>query len=189
MGRKRRHWHPGGYYHITVRGNNRQNIFIDDSDFHEYFRILTEVYYKYTFEMYAYCIMNNHVHLLLQSPDVHLGILMRDINKRYSDYYRQRYRFVGQIYQNRYFSREIPDSAGLLKVSAYIHLNPLETKIPMVNRLENYRYSSYPAYFYNKPTSHPFIHLDLLPSFLPDDKKTKTAYAEWCLEQEEETAK
>ena len=126
--------------------------------------------------------MTNHVHLLLSSPEVHLGILMRNINKRYSDYYRKRHNYIGQIYQNRYFSKEIPASIKLLSTSAYIHLNPIETKTPMVNKLQDYPYSSYPAYFYNKPNAYPFIRLDLLPSFL---NQTKPSYAKWCLKQKE----
>lgn len=182
MARRKRTWHPDGYYHITMRGNNRQNIFIDKTDIQEYYRILTDVYYRYIFEIHAYCIMTNHVHLLLRSPEVHLGILMRNINKRYSDYYRKRHNYIGQIYQNRYFSKEIPASIKLLTTSAYIHLNPIETKTPMVNKLQDYPYSSYPAYFYNKPNEYPFIRLDLLPSFL---NQTKPSYAKWCLKQKE----
>jgi len=183
MGRRKRSWHPNGFYHITMRGNNRQNIFNDKIDISEYYRILTDTYYRYTFEVHAYCIMTNHVHLLIRSPQVHLGTLMRNINKRYSDYYRKRHNYVGQIYQNRYFSEEIRDSTGLLKVSAYIHLNPVETKIPIVNRLEDYPYSSYPIYYYNKSPAFPFIRLDLLPQFLPKNtNQTKQAYIKWCLE-------
>lgn len=183
MGRKRRLWHSKGYYHITMRGNNRQNIFSDNIDIQEYYRILTDVYYRFTFELHAYCIMNNHVHLLLRFPEVHLGILMRNINKRYSDYYRKRHNYVGQIYQNRYFSKEIADIHRLLKVSAYIHLNPIETKIPMVKSLEKYPYSSYPAYYYNQSTPYPFVRLDMLPNLLPPKRKsTKHDYAKWCLE-------
>lgn len=180
MARTKRNWHPNGYYHIIVRGNNRQNIFIDHIDMTEYYRILTSAYYKYNFEVYAYCIMTNHVHLLLRSPQVNLGVLMRYINKRYSDYYRKRHNFIGQIYQNRYFSKEIHDPLGILIVSAYIHRNPIETTTPMVKKLENYHHSSYPTYFHNKSSDYPFSNVTLLPKLLKS-KQIDTPYAEWCL--------
>ncbi|TRM10648.1 transposase [Lentibacillus cibarius] len=176
MGRPRRDWHANGYYHITMRGNNRQNIFTDHMDVNEYYRILTSVYGKFPFEVHAYCIMTNHVHLLLRSPHVSLGILMAQINKRYSDYYRRRHDFVGQIYQNRYYSKEVPLPTGMLQVSAYIHRNPIETNVPMVSQLQLYPYSSFPLYYYQRKSPHPFVRLDVLPSLVP----AGTEYATWC---------
>lgn len=175
MVRSKRNWHPKGYYHITMRGNNRQNIFIDKADMNEYYRILNGVYYIYLFEVHAYCIMTNHVHFLLRSPQVPLGTLMARINKRYSDYYRKRHHYTGQIYENRYYSKGIPDPTGLLQVSAYIHRNPIETKRPVVSQLQAYPYSSFPLYYYQQKSPHSFVHLDLLPSLLPPGN-----YVEYC---------
>src|SRR4051794_10669059 len=109
MVRRKRNWHPNGYFHIIVRGNNRQNIFNGRKDVNEYFRILNFVYFKFPYELYAYCIMTNHVHFLLKSPIVPLGKLMAPINRRYSDYYRKKHNYTGQIYENRYYSKEIAD--------------------------------------------------------------------------------
>ncbi|WP_343751539.1 transposase [Lentibacillus halophilus] len=166
MGRPRRAWHSNGYYHITMRGNNRQNIFIDHVDINEYYRILNGVYYKYPFEVHAYCIMTNHVHFLLRSPHVSLGTLMSLINKRYSDYYRHRYHFTGQIYQNRYYSKEVPLPGGMVEVSDYIHRNPIETEVPMVSQLHMYPYSSFPLYYHQRTSPYPFIQLDVLRSIM-----------------------
>lgn len=181
MARPKRIWDPSGCYHIIMRGNNRQNIFIDQKDINEYYRILHYVHALYPFEVYAYCIMTNHSHFLLRSPHVHLGTLMGRINKRYSDYYRKRHDYTGQIYENRYYSKEVVDPAGLLKVSAYIHRNPIETKAPMVRVMQDYPYSSFPYYFYNQKSPHPFVRLDFLPSLLPlgTDKAPKV-YATYC---------
>jgi len=188
MVRRNRNWHPNGFYHVIMRGNNRQNIFNGEGDVKEYFRILNYVYFKYPFELYAYCIMTNHVHFLLKSPIVPLGKLMTPINRRYSDYYRKKHNYTGQIYENRYYSKEVIDPNSLLNVSAYIHRNPIETKTPMVEVMEHYPYSSYHNYFYNTQSPHPFINLELLPSFLPiGSDKTKKAYAAYCVEYEERT--
>lgn len=87
MVRRKRNWYPSGIYHIIIRGNNRQNIFRGEQDVKEYYRILNYVYTKYPFDIFAYCIMTNHLHLLLKSPIVPIGKLMMPINRRYSDFY------------------------------------------------------------------------------------------------------
>ncbi len=183
MVRRKRNWHPNGFYHIIVRGNNRQNIFRGDQDVNEYYRILNYVFDKYPFDIFAYCIMTNHLHFLLKSPNVPIGKLMMPINRRYSDYYRKKHNYTGQIYENRYYSKEILDPTGLLHVSSYIHRNPIETKNPMVQSLEHYPYSSYPYYFHNRKSPHPFLNLDLLPSLLPTSReKSPTEYSRYCIE-------
>lgn len=184
MARRKRNWHPNGYFHVIIRGNNRQNIFRGKQDVDEYFRILNFVNDKYPFELFAYCLMTNHAHFLIRSRLIPLGKLMAPLNKRYSDYYRKKYNYVGQIYQNRYYSKEILDTTGLLNVSAYIHRNPIETKKPMVEQLEHYPYSSYPYYFHGKKEcpSNPFIQLQLLPSLLPAGiEKTAAEYVKYCM--------
>lgn len=189
MARQERGWHPKGYFHIIIRGNNRQNIFNSKEDFHEYFRVLNYVNDRKPFVLYAYCIMTNHVHLLMRSHLVPLGQIMAIVNKRYSDYYRKKYNYVGQIYQNRYFSKEIVDPKGLLDVGAYIHRNPIETTKPMVQCMEQYPYSSYQYYYsdnhMNSP--HAFLQLRLLPSLLPvGTEKTTIEYAKYCADYREE---
>lgn len=187
MARAKRMWHPDSFYHITMRGNNRQNIFQCAADMEEYFRVQRYVYEKYEFEIFAYCIMNNHNHLLLRSPEVPLGKLMAILNKRYSDYYRKKYNYTGQIYENRYYSKEINDPVGLLNVSAYIHHNPIETKTPMVTAMEQYPFSSYQYYYYNYYSPYPFVNLQLLPTFLPDEKLNKRkAYTLYCIQYKQE---
>lgn len=183
MARPRRSWHADGYYHVTVRGNNRQNIFYHDRDVNEYFRILDYTYQKYHFQMFAYCIMSNHVHFLLSSPIVHLSKIMAIINKRYSDYFRTKYHYTGQIYENRYFSEELTHPVSLLNVGAYIHRNPIETKTPLVTAMEQYAYSSYKFYYNNLKSPYPFLCLNSLPKLLPNKRgRTPYQYALYCLE-------
>jgi len=187
MVRRKRNWHPKGYYHIIMQGNNRQNIFNGEQDVKEYYRILNFVFDKYPFRLFAYCIMSNHIHLLIQSPVVPLHKIMTPLNRRYSDYYRKLHNYTGQIYENRYFSKEILDSTGLIHVSRYIHRNPIETKTPMVQALEHYPYSSFPTYFHNIKSPYPFLNLQLLPSLMPPGiEKTAQAYAKYCIEQSKE---
>lgn len=183
MARPRRSWHAEGYYHVTVRGNNRQSIFHHEYDIKEYFRILGYTYQKYAFQMYAYCIMSNHVHFLLSSPEVHLSKTMALINKRYSDYFRKKYDYTGQIYENRYFSEELTHPISILNVGAYIHRNPIETETPMVATMEQYPYSSYKFYHFNVNSPYPFLCLQSLPSLLPKKRGHQPRqYALYCLE-------
>ena len=183
MARPLRIWHPSSFYHVTVRGNNRQNIFTAPADFREYFRILHYVHGKYDYELYAYCLMHNHVHFLLQSPEVHLGKVMGLLNKRYSDYFRYKYDYSGQIYENRYFSKEIVSPISLLNVGAYIHRNPIETKVPIVSDMEDFMFSFYQYYFYNRRSPYTFLNLDMLPALLPEGRgKSKIEYAKYCIE-------
>lgn len=168
---------------MTVRGNNRQNLFYQAHDVKEYFRILHYTYHKHPFTLYAYCLMNNHVHFLMRSPSVHLSKIMAMINKRYSDYFRYLYDYTGQIYENRYFSDELLHPISILNVSAYIHRNPIETEHPIVPKMEQYHYSSYKFYYHNSLSPYPFLCLHTLPKLLPEKRgQTPQQYAQYCID-------
>ena len=136
MGRMRRIWQPEIYYHVTMRGNNRQNIFLNEGDVSLFFRALQRTYKKSNFIIIAYCIMNNHYHLLIRSPETPLSEVMLSINKTYSEYFKRKYNYFGQLYETRFFSSMVSDPIGLLNVSSYIHQNPLTTSKAMTNKME-----------------------------------------------------
>lgn len=165
MSRKKRLWHPQLFYHVVMRGNNRQNIFNEQSDINEFFRVLAYVYDKHPFTILSYCIMTNHYHLLIRSSEVPLSKIMMLVNKRYTDYYKKKYRFCGQLYEKRYYADEVFSTDSLLEVSRYIHRNPIETKEPMVKQMEHYPYSSYHLYKYNRIAPHRFIDTTQLATF------------------------
>ena len=105
------------------------------------------------------------------------------INKRYSDYFRRQYDYTGQIYENRYFSEELSHPVSILNVGAYIHRNPIETKIPMVDTMEQYAYSSYRFYYDNVESPFPFLCLKSLPSLLPQKRgRSPYQYALYCVD-------
>ena len=185
MARPRREWDAKMFDHIVMRGNNRQNIFRNDADIAEFFRILHYVYEKYPFIIVAFCIMTNHYHLLIRSPEVPPGKIMAILNRRYTDYYKKKYRYSGFLYDSRYFAKMMTSTNDLLVVSRYIHRNPIETKVPMVDRLERYKYSSYPYYYTSTESPYPFLNLDLLPSLLPPSyEKTAQGYCAYCEAEE-----
>lgn len=180
MGRNPRQWNPNLYYHVVMRGNNRQDIIRDREDVLELIRILYYTYEKYPFRISAYCFMTNHYHLLIQSPEVPLGKVMGMINRRYSNYYKKKYDYSGYLYESRYYADLLIGPESVLAVSRYIHRNPISTKIPLVSSMELYPYSSFAFYKHSKPSKHPFLQLDHLLSLLPSSSKTNEAYCRYC---------
>ncbi|WKA57806.1 transposase [Planococcus shenhongbingii] len=179
---RKRDFNPHSYYHVIMRGNNRQPIFKTKEDMFELKRTLLHVHADYPFTMLAYCFMTNHYHLLIKPLRDPLDKIMQRINKRYSISYSKRYGHVGQIYQKRYFAKEVDSRLGLLTLSSYIHRNPIETKVPMVERLELYPYSSFPLYADEDKPAPPFLDRTQLRQWLPEPfDQTNTAYAVYCL--------
>jgi putative transposase len=141
---KKRVYIPERFYHIVCRGNRRDPLFRNASDFEAFLHILNQLYEKYPFELASYCLMNNHYHLQLRSQEIPISKLMALINKRFANYYNTKYRLTGHVYEKRFYDKVIKDKEGMLEVSRYIHLNPVEAR--MVKRPEYYPWSSYLFY-------------------------------------------
>ncbi|MBB6446718.1 transposase [Bacillus benzoevorans] len=144
MARKKRTWQKDEFYHIVCRGNRRDPLFMDKWDFITFLFILQQVYEKIPFELVSYCFMTNHYHLQLRSKKEPIWKVMSLINKRYADYYNTKYRLTGHVFEKRYFSKMIFSQKGMIEVSCYIHLNPIEAR--MVENPEDYPWSSYSYY-------------------------------------------
>ncbi|RKQ34268.1 transposase [Oceanobacillus halophilus] len=152
MARKLRVWYPGAMFHITSRGNRRAAIFYDENDQRAYFDILEQARIYYPFHLHAYCLMTNHIHLQLETINHHPKDIMKMLNSRYALYFNKRHRLVGHVFQGRYGAELIETIDYELEVSRYIHLNPLEAE--MVNKPEEYRWSSYRAYVLGEENPH-----------------------------------
>jgi putative transposase len=145
MPRLPRQFMHGGYYHITARGNNREQLFFDQHDHQEYLRRLAELKREFKFEMFAYCLMSNHLHLGLHAVgSASLSTIMQRMQAAYTQYVNHRHGRVGHAFQGRFHSRAIHDMRDVLVVSRYIHLNPV--RAGMVPAAETYPWSSYRAY-------------------------------------------
>ncbi|MFZ3589077.1 transposase [Bacillus sp. DJP31] len=144
MVRKKRIWDPTVYYHVVSRGNRRDALFLDNRDFTIFMYILQEVNGKTPFNLASYCIMTNHFHLQLNSTVDSTSKIVGDIKRKYAQYYNNRYRLSGYVYDGRFYSKEITSPQGMLEVSRYIHLNPL--KAYMIETPEQYAWSSYKNY-------------------------------------------
>ncbi|OQB14538.1 MAG: Transposase IS200 like protein [Firmicutes bacterium ADurb.Bin193] len=131
-------------YHIVLRGINRQNIFENDEDFTKLLQTL-EVYKKKSgFEIYAYCLMSNHIHLLIKEGKEDLGLIFRRIGASYVYWYNWKYKRSGHLFQDRYKSEAVEDNEYFLTVLRYIHQNPVKAKIE--KDIAKYKWSSYNEY-------------------------------------------
>jgi len=126
MARKERIVVPGGYHHLVQRGNNKQQVFHEAPDYKKYCELLRLFANKHECKVGAYCLMPNHVHLLVRPPQKeNLARLMKCVNVSYQHYLNDTTGFVGHVWQSRYFSAPVEEGNDLWRVSAYIDKNPL----------------------------------------------------------------
>lgn len=142
--KKKRVWYPGAVYHIMNRGNRRSDIFRDEEDYQVYLTFLDEAMKRYSFIIYSYCLMTNHVHLQIETKDIEIWKIMRFINLSYTKYFNNKYNLIGHLFQGRYKAEVIENDAYNLQTSRYIHLNPVKALI--VQAPIEYKWSSYDIY-------------------------------------------
>jgi len=133
-----------GIYHIILRGVNRQVIFEDEEDASKFLQTLERFKAVSGYEIYAYCLMGNHVHILLKEGKEDLGVAMRRIGASYVYWYNWKYDRVGHLFQDRYRSEVVETEKYLLVVLRYIHQNPL--KAGLVKDIQEFKWSSYGEY-------------------------------------------
>ena len=136
------------FYHITNRGNGRQKIFLNNVDFKKFLEYLLKAKEKYSFYLYAYILMSNHYHLLIETRYPNLSKIMQYINSSYTTYFNIKRKKVGHMFQGRYKSIVVDKDNYFLGLTRYIHLNPIRAK--MVNRPEEYQWSSYNGFIKRK---------------------------------------
>jgi REP element-mobilizing transposase RayT len=148
MARRPRVHFPNAFYHVIARGNRRQDIFLDEKDYQRYLSYLSEYKTRYQFHLYAYALMRNHVHLLLEVEATPLSKIMQALQFRYTRYFNTRYGKVGHLFQGRYKAILCDKDAYLLELVRYIHLNPIRSNL--VRDLERYRWVSHQSYLGRK---------------------------------------
>ena len=143
----------GAIYHVTSRGNERSNIFADDRDKERFLAKLGESVEQYHVRLYAYTVMSNHYHLLVETPRANVAKFMQQLNTSYTMYYNVRHNRVGHVFSGRYKAKVVAGDEYLLTLTRYIHLNPVKVKgvkdrsLPEKTvYLRGYRWSSYPGY-------------------------------------------
>jgi REP element-mobilizing transposase RayT len=143
MSRPLRIEYPEALYHVTSRGNARRSIFKDDKDRWILLNLLEEVNDRYHWLCHAYCLMTNHYHLVIETPDGNLSKGMRQLNGMYTMRFNKRHRSVGHIFQGRYKAILVQKESHLLEVCRYVVLNPLRAN--RVEAPERWRWGSYRA--------------------------------------------
>lgn len=129
MARQLRIEFNGAFYHITSRGNLRERIFFDDGDRRTFLEILKRTKERYGYLLHTYVLMDNHYHLLIETPKANLSQIMQNINTSYTVYINKRYQRSGHLFQGRFKGTIVDKDAYLVTLSRYIHLNPVRAKL------------------------------------------------------------
>ncbi|MCZ6828010.1 MAG: transposase [Gammaproteobacteria bacterium] len=133
----------GALYHVTSRGNGRQNIYLNDADRERWLSVFAEVCHRFNWVCYSYCLMGNHYHLFIETPEGNLSQGMRHLNGVYTQDFNRFHRRVGHLYQGRYTAILVQKEAYLLELTRYIVLNPVRAR--MVRTAQEWPWSSYQA--------------------------------------------
>lgn len=141
----------GVLYHVIVRGNHRQKTFLTHRDYEAYIERLARYRHKYRVSLYAFCLMPNHVHLLLEYSREPLSKFMQGLQQSYTQYFNRAHKKVGHLFQGRYKAIVCEKEEYFLTLVRYIHLNPVRSKL--VERPEQYKYSGHRLCLAGKPTN------------------------------------
>jgi REP element-mobilizing transposase RayT/DNA-binding transcriptional regulator YiaG len=167
-----------------LRGNERKDIFIDEEDKGKFIKIVFKKKANEAFKLYAYCIMGNHLHLVIQEQKETISQIIKRIATSYAYYFNNKYKRVGHLFQDRYKSETIEDEAYLLSAIRYVHNNPEKAEIA---KKEKYKWSSYPHYI-DILTPHPAIPeiKEILEVFSSDIVKALKEFIHYSNKCEEE---
>ncbi len=175
MARKLRCKSAAGYYHLIMRGNNKQILFEATDDYRFFLSRMGKYCRESDIRISAYCLMENHVHLLVKDPQDSVPAMMQKLSLSYSFYYNQKYGRTGHLFQGRYLSEPVENDFYLLTVFRYILNNPRKAGICPA---ADYRWSSYRGYF------RPSAALDL--DFIREQYPTAEAYREYISQDNED---
>jgi len=160
-----------GIYHIMLRGIDKRDIFLEDEDKIRFLDSVIKAKEVGNFELYGYCLMDNHVHMLIKENE-EIGTSIKRITVGYVGWHNKKYERTGHLFQNRYLSEPVATERYLLTVLKYIHQNPV--KANMVDNIGEYRWSSFREYDLSYNGQNSIIDLDLIKSYLSTLNELKT---------------
>ncbi|WP_256261045.1 transposase [Shewanella sp. NIFS-20-20] len=149
----------GALYHVTSRGNARKPIYLQEDDFELFLNVLSDVCERYNWVVHAYCLMTNHYHLLVETPDANLSKGMRQLNGVFTQSINRKHHKVGHLFQGRYKAILVDKDTYLLELCRYIVLNPVRAK--MVNSPDEWLWSSWHCML-GKTETPPWLATDAL---------------------------
>ncbi len=178
MARPIRIEYEGAVYHVTLRGNERRPIFKTDADREQFLNTLSDSIERYDIRMYLYCLMQNHTHFVLETPRGNLGRFMHRLQTAYTVYFNRRHRRSGHLMQGRYGASLVDEDRYILKLSRYVHLNPIfisSNKSKAIQQrkalLSSYRWSSYRGYI-GKCKPEDFVDYDPVLAMMDGPRRT-----------------
>ncbi len=133
----------GGLYHVTSRGDGRENIYLTDADRKAWLDVMAQVCQRFNWVCHAWCQMSNHYHIVIETPEANLSQGMRQLNGVYTQHFNRTHNRVGHVFQGRYKAIMVERDSYLLELARYVVLNPLRAN--MVEHLEQWPWSSYAA--------------------------------------------
>jgi putative transposase len=166
MARKPRIEYEGAFYHVITRGNQRQRVFKGSDDFQKYINLLAFYKERYKYSLYAYVLMSNHLHLLIETRTIPLSKILQGINQSYTMYFNRKYKTVGHLFQGRCKVILCDKDAYLLSLIKYIHLNPVRANI--AKAAGEYRWSSHRSY--DKQKNNDLVDTDQVLRMFSEDK-------------------
>lgn len=172
---------PFAVYHVTSRGNARQEIFIDDSDRQTFLDTLSSVVLRYNWICHSYCLMGNHYHLIIETPDANISQGMRQLNGTYTQTFNKRHDRVGHIFQGRFRAILVQKDSHLLELCRYVVLNPVRSG--MVATPEQWQWSSYRATHGLSEACPALNYQWILSKFSSTISEARTKYREFVLER------
>ena len=176
MSRPLRIEYLGAWYHVMNRGRRREHIFPDSADYESFIKVLRETSEGWNLKIAAYCLMPNHYHLLVQTPDGNISRCMRHINGVYTQRFNRCHKKDGQLFRGRFKAVLIEADSQLLEVLRYIHRNPLDAGLA---KGLDYPWSSHQGYM-SRATKWEWLSRDILLTMLSGEKKKeKSAYADF----------
>jgi putative transposase len=177
MPRRNRPQVAGGLYHVTMRGNNRGEIFASDEDRVMLLNTIGRAKRRHGWKVHAYCLMSNHYHLLIETPDPNIAVGMQWLNSTYAHRFNEKYERIGHLFQRRYSDGIILTNEHLHEVIRYIPLNPV--RAGLCKRPEGWAWSSCRATLGYGPRQ-PFLSVrPTLDRFSPDPDEARTLLREW----------
>lgn len=155
-----------GIYHVMLRGINRQQIFEETEDYEKFLQVLQDCKAVCGFKIFAYCLMGNHIHLLIQPNNEPLELIVKRLGCRFVYWYNWKYRRSGHLFQDRYKSETVEDDSYFLTVLRYIHNNPVNAHL--CGDMYSYTFSS--AHYYLNDNDHGLIDADFVFDLLSKDQ-------------------
>jgi REP element-mobilizing transposase RayT len=169
MPRQQRQKSQSGYYHIMIRGNERRNIFLDDKDRLQFVDTLYEKKQVHRFYLHAFCLMDNHVHLVISEGDEDIATTMKRITVSYVYYFNKKYERVGHLFQDRFKSEAIEGNSYVISLVRYIHQNPV--KATMVKTADEYKWSSCNSYSNTDNLFAKILDMDIVLELYSSDRE------------------